>query len=169
MACPTLHTPTSAVPSVASIWPWALFSLISGLLGPSGITTASTCVFPVGHEKAERFLNTLFSQGLTTESGWACGKIEAVDPRILATSKLSSPSLHIPHFVDQGAEMPRSTPLVCWSTPIPPGAQPVFSSFQPEAHLPACPPGSLPSAGAEQSGAKIPSIQCIPGDMPLRE
>ena len=101
MACPTLHTPTSAVPSVASIWPWALFSLISGLLGPSGITTASKCVFPVGHEKAERFLNTLFSQGLTTESGWACGKIEAVDPRILATSKLSSPSLHIPHFVDQ--------------------------------------------------------------------
>lgn len=101
MAHPTLHTPTSAVPSVASIWPWALFSLISGLLGPSSITTVSKCAFPVGYEKAERFPKTLFSQGLTTESGWACGKIEAVDPGITATSKLSSPSLHIPHFVDQ--------------------------------------------------------------------
>ena len=53
--------------------------------------------------------------------------------------------------------------------PIPPGAQPVFSSFQPEASLPACPPGSLPCAGPEQSGAKTDSIQCVPGDMPLRE
>lgn len=64
--------------------------------------------------------------------------------------------------------MPRSTPHV-ETGPIPPGAQPVFSSFQPEAPLPACSPGSLPRAGAQQSGAKTDSIQCIPGDMPLGE
>lgn len=99
---PSPHcTLTSAVLAVASIRPCALFGLISGLLGPSGITTASKCAFPIGHEKAEMFQKTLFSQGLTTESGWACGKSKAVNPGITTTSKLSSPSLHIPRFIAQ--------------------------------------------------------------------
>lgn len=105
MTLPTLHTyiccPCSGLhQALCPLQPhlWA-----SGALRPEAskcATTASKCAFPVGHEKAEMFQKTLFSQGLTTESGWAFGKKEAVNPGITATSKLSSLSLHTPHFID---------------------------------------------------------------------